>query len=415
LSVDSRATGRVIRDLRELAELTSDEGGAQRMCWTDTWDSARKWLESKALELALSVSQDEAGNQWIVLPGNSESVLAIGGHLDSVANGGWLDGALNVLAGLDVLRRFAESGAKGVTLALVNWADEEGARFGRSLFGSSAATGALDIAAVRRLIDESGVALPDAVAAYGVDLDRVLESRSRLAPVKAYLELHIEQGPVLESLDLPLGVVLGTCGVRRDVLRFIGQAAHAGPTPIANRRDAGIAGARFSLALRECAIRHSGVATVGTFRLEPGLPTIVPGACELIADMRHLDRLELSAMVDEMHATALWIAKEERVSVEWRPLVSAEPMAFDETLIEICEGAARDLGVLAPRMPSGALHDATSMAAAGFPTAMIFVRSLGGLSHCAEEDSLEVDIDIAVETLHLATTRALESIAASTN
>jgi len=404
--------GRVVHELRELAELTGDQSGAQRLCWTETWDVARRWLESKALELPVSVSRDEAGNQWIVLKGKSESILAIGGHLDSVSNGGWLDGSLNVVAGLDVLRSLAESEAPEVSVALVNWADEEGARFGRSLFGSSATTGTLDLASLQELRDESGVRLPDALKVYGVDLERVLASRQRLALVKGYLELHIEQGPVLESLGLPLGVVVGTFGVRRHLVRFTGQAAHAGATPMADRRDAGVAGARFSIAAREGAIRRGGVGTVGNMRVEPGMATIVPAVCEVMVDQRHLDRDELLGMLEDLRVAASLIAREERVEVDWRSVFIADPVRFDPELIAICDEVVKDLTNASHSMPSGPLHDATSLAAAGIPTAMIFVRSLGGLSHCKEEDSLESDISISVKALHLAASRTIELISA---
>ena len=220
---------RTVAELKELRELTGDENGAQRVAWTDTWESARQWLREKAVPTGADEEIDEAGNQWFTLPGRSDRALLIGGHIDSVPNGGWLDGSLNVLAGVEVLRRIAEEGAPPLTVRLVNWADEEGARFGRSLFGSSAAGGSMsDQDELRRRRDAEGIPLPDALAAHGVDLDKALEARRRLEGAAAYLELHIEQGPVLESLNLPLGVVLGTFGVERHQITFRGQAAHAG-------------------------------------------------------------------------------------------------------------------------------------------------------------------------------------------
>src|SRR3954469_19538115 len=234
---------RTVDELRELRELTGDEDGAQRVAWTDTWERAREWLRGKLAGLSLEHELDEAGNQWFTLRGRSEQAVLIGGHMDSVPNGGWLDGCLNVLAGAEVLRRIAEDGEPPVTVRLVSWADEEGARFGRSLFGSSAAAGSMrDQDELRALTDREGVALPDALRAHGVELDSALHARSQLQGAAAYLELHIEQGPVLESLDLPLGVVLGTFGVERSRFTWRGQAAHAGSTPMDKRRDA-LAGA----------------------------------------------------------------------------------------------------------------------------------------------------------------------------
>src|SRR6266550_4526552 len=214
---------RTVAELRELQTLTGDENGAQRVAWTETWARAREWLRGKVADTGAREQIDEAGNQWFTLAGESDRALLLGGHIDSVPNGGWLDGCLNVLAGVEVLRRVAEDGTPPLTVRLVNWADEEGARFGRSLFGSSAAAGSMsDQDELRERRDADGIALPDALAEHGVGLDRALEARGQLDSAAAYLELHIEQGPVLESLDLPLGVVLGTFGVERHQVTWKG-------------------------------------------------------------------------------------------------------------------------------------------------------------------------------------------------
>src|SRR5947208_14911234 len=219
---------RTVAELRELQELTGDDNGAQRVAWTKTWEQAREWLRGKLAGSGAEESIDAAGNQWFTLPGNSERAVLLGGHIDSVPNGGWLDGALNVMAAVEVLRRIAEEGTPAVTVRLVNWADEEGARFGRSLFGSSAAAGSMtDQDELRARKDAEGIALPDALREHGVDLDSAADARAELAGAAAYLELHIEQGPVLESLDLPLGVVLRPSGAERQQLTFHGQCAPA--------------------------------------------------------------------------------------------------------------------------------------------------------------------------------------------
>src|SRR4051794_33937704 len=247
---------RTVEELRELQALTGDENGAQRVAWTDTWEKAREFLRGKLAETGAAEEIDEAGNQWFTLRGASDHALLIGGHMDSVPNGGWLDGCLNVLAGVEVLRRIAADGTPPLTVRLVNWADEEGARFGRSLFGSSAAAGSMaDQDELRTRRDADGVALPDALREHGVDLDGALDARSELEGAAAYLELHIEQGPVLESMQLPLGVVLGTFGVERHEVTFRGQAAHAGSTPMDKRRDALAGAARLELEIREIATR----------------------------------------------------------------------------------------------------------------------------------------------------------------
>jgi beta-ureidopropionase / N-carbamoyl-L-amino-acid hydrolase len=260
---------RTVAELKELRTLTGDNNGAQRVAWTDTWLKAREWFKSKLEGLPVTFGQDAAGNTWVTLKGESEKELLIGGHLDSVPNGGWLDGCLNVMAGLEILRRISAEykGKPPVTVRLVDWADEEGARFGRSLLGSSACAGTMTPDFERNRTDKDGVRLEDALKRCGVDIDRMGESHKELKNARAYLELHIEQGPVLESLNLPLGVVLGTKGVERHAITFTGQEAHSGSTPMDKRRDALGAAAKLSLEIREIAKkRKDAVCTVGSVK-----------------------------------------------------------------------------------------------------------------------------------------------------
>jgi N-carbamoyl-L-amino-acid hydrolase len=328
--------------------------------------------------------------------------VLIGGHIDSVPNGGWLDGALNVLAGVEVLRRVAEEGTPPVTLRLVNWADEEGARFGRSLFGSSAAAGSMtDQDELRQLTDRDGVRLPDALAAYGVDLDRALDARSQLDGAAAYLELHIEQGPVLESLDLPLGVVLGTFGVERHRITWRGQAAHAGSTPMAERRDALAGAAKLALEIREIAARvgDGAVCTSGGVVCRPGIVTSVVETAEQLLDQRHLDAAKLASLLGQAKEASERFAGEERIEVEWERIWSIEPILFDETLVGFCEEAILDVTGTSHRLPSGPLHDAAEVSRAGVPTVMMFVQSLRGLSHTKLEDTREEHLELSVAAL----------------
>src|SRR5438094_2476227 len=318
---------RTVAELKELRELTGNEDGAQRVAWTDTWETARAWLREKLGALPLEHEIDEAGNQWWTLRGASERAVLIGGHIDSVPNGGWLDGALNVVAGVEVVRRLAEDGEPAATVRLVNWADEEGARFGRSLFGSSAAAGSMDDQdELRSRRDADGVALPDALREHGVDLDRALEARSQLEGAAAYLELHIEQGPVLESLGLPLGVVLGTFGVERHQVTFQGQAAHAGSTPMDKRRDALAGAARLELELPAIARRRGegAVCTMGSVVTKPGIVTSVVETAECLLDQRHLDAVQLAEMLDNAKAASHRFAQEEDVEVEWERIWNIE-------------------------------------------------------------------------------------------
>ncbi len=393
---------RMVAELKELRELTGDESGAQRVAWTDMWETARGWLREKLTGLSLEEEIDDAGNQWWTLPGTSEREVLIGGHIDSVPNGGWLDGALNMMAGVEVMRRLAEHGSPAVTVRLVNWADEEGARFGRSLFGSSAAAGSMDDQdELRQRRDADGVALPDALAACGVELDRALEARRQLENAAAYLELHIEQGPVLESLDLPLGVVLGTFGVERHQVTFTGQAAHAGSTPMDKRRDALAGAARLELEIREIAKRigEGAVCTMGGVVTKPGIVTSVVETAECLLDQRHLDASKLAEMLDNAKAASRRFAEEEDVDVAWERIWNIQPILFDEGLIELADESIREVAGESHRLPSGPLHDAAEVARAGVPTVMLFVQSLRGLSHTKLEDTKEEHLELSVQAL----------------
>jgi N-carbamoyl-L-amino-acid hydrolase len=405
---DNLQPQRTVAELKELRALTGNADGAQRLCWTDTWATARSWVREKLAHLPVEVTVDEAGNQWATLPGQSEQALLIGGHIDSVPNGGWLDGCLNVLAGLEVLRRIAGEGVPPVTVRLVDWADEEGARFGRSLFGSSAVSGYLDPKAARILQDKDGISLPQALAAHGVDLDRAKQAGQQLKNAAAYLELHIEQGPVLESIALPLGVVLGTFGVERHALRFTGQSAHAGSTPMHQRRDALGAAAKVSLEIREIAKRHGGVCTVGSVVTKPGIVTAVVGQCEMLLDQRHLDATALATMLAEAKAAAERFAEEEKVEVEINRIWQIEPIPFHPDLIELADQAIRETCGVVHHLPSGPLHDAAEVARAGVPTIMLFVQSLRGLSHAKEEDTKEEHLELAVQALDRLATKTMD-------
>jgi N-carbamoyl-L-amino-acid hydrolase len=405
---------RTVDELRELRELTGDENGAQRVAWTETWERAREWLETKLDGLPLEHEIDEAGNQWWALPGSTDRALLIGGHIDSVPNGGWLDGALNVVAGVEVLRRIAEEGEPPLTVRLVDWADEEGARFGRSLFGSSAASGTMDDQDdLRSRKDADGVALPAALAEHGVDLDRALEARTRLEDAAAYLELHIEQGPVLESLDLPLGVVLGTFGVERHQITWLGQAAHAGSTPMDKRRDALAGASKLALAIRDIARKtgNGAVCTSGGVVCKPGIVTSVVETAEQLLDQRHLDGEKLASMLAAAQEASERFAAEEDVEVEWQRIWRIDPILFDADLIELADEAVTEVAGTSHRVPSGPLHDAAEVARAGVPTVMLFVQSLRGLSHTKLEDTKPEHLELAVQALDRLTSKTLERLA----
>jgi N-carbamoyl-L-amino-acid hydrolase len=401
---------RTVAELKELRALTGDENGAQRVAWTDTWARARAWLREKLADLPVEVKTDPAGNLWATLKGASDKELLIGGHLDSVPNGGWLDGALNVLAGLEVLRRIASEGSPPVTLRLVDWADEEGARFGRSLIGSSAASGTLDPDRdLAPLVDRDGVAMREALRSHGVELHRMLEARFELQKAAAYLELHIEQGPILESLDLPLGVVLGTFGVERHRVTWKGQAAHSGSTPMDKRRDALAGAAKLALYIRDIAreVGSGAVCTCGGVVCKPGIVTSVVETAEQLLDQRHLNGQQLATMLHMAKDASLRFAAEEGIEVAWERIWRIDPILFHPALIELCDEAIRETCGSSHRLPSGPLHDAAELARAGVPTIMLFVQSLRGISHNKIEDTREEHLELAVQALDRLASKAM--------
>jgi N-carbamoyl-L-amino-acid hydrolase len=405
---------RTVTELDELRALTGDAYGAQRVAWTETWQTARSWLRDTVAPTGAIESIDDAGNQWFTLTGEEERAVLIGGHLDSVPNGGWLDGCLNVLAGVEILRRVAEEGTPPVTLRIVNWADEEGARFGRSLFGSSAAAGSMaDQDELRQLTDRDGISLPDALAAHGVDLDRAIDARAELESAAAYLELHIEQGPVLESLDLPLGVVLGTFGVERHRITWRGQAAHAGSTPMDQRRDALAGAAKLALEIRDIAARvgDGAVCTSGGVVCKPGIVTSVVETAEQLLDQRHLDAVKLAALLEQAQQASRRFADEESIDVGWERIWSIEPILFDETLVSFADEAVVETAGTALRLPSGPLHDAAEVARAGGPTVLLFVQCLRGLSHTKLEDTKREHLELSVAALDRLASKTLDWVA----
>src|SRR6516225_5662916 len=406
---------RTVAELKELRALTADENGAQRIAFTETWSRARAWLREKLQSLSLEIHSDPAGNVWATLNGKSERALLIGGHMDSVPNGGWLDGCLNVMAGVEILRRISAQydGRPPVTVRLVDWADEEGARFGKSLFGSSACAGFLDLNEARGLRDRDGVSLPDAARAYGIDLERASESGRELRNAAAYIELHIEQGPVLLDLDLPLGTVLGTYGVERHAITFRGQAAHSGSTPMNRRRDAFLAAARMGQLVYDITSRHGGVSTIGSCTTRPGIVTSVVEECRITLDQRHLDAKGLASLLADARSASERFAAEGKVDVAWERLWQIEPVHFAPPLLAMCDEAIMETCGKLHRLPSGPLHDAAEVARAGVPTVMMFVQSLHGISHNKIEDTREEHLELCVAAFDRLADKAMQWVAST--
>jgi N-carbamoyl-L-amino-acid hydrolase len=301
------------------------------------------------------------------------------------------------MAALGVLRGHAAAEPPPQPIVLVDWADEEGARFGRSLFGSSAFAGTLDPIAVAELRDGDDRPIGEVLAEHGVELERAPSCGARRAGLGAYLELHIEQGPRMEQAGLRAAAVSGCAGVERLRFTFAGQASHAGTTPMGSRRDAGLAAAEAALAIERIPGVEGGVATTGELRLEPGVPTAVAGRATLVVDLRHPEPEPLARMLDGAREHCRDAAARRGCELDEVPVWRIEPIPFDPALVAEARTACAEVAGEPAELASGALHDAAEVARV-LPAAMLFAPSIGGISHAPEEDTDESDLAIAVET-----------------
>jgi hydantoinase/carbamoylase family amidase len=410
--VDAEA---VVARLRE----TDARSGGEREAWGATWVAERGRLDGLARSISDSVvvETDAFANTWYVLPGEDSETVLVGSHSDCVPGGGWLDGILGIHAGLGVLAAIAAGPHPRPrrTLAVVDWADEEGTRFGRSLVGSSAATGALTASELGRLTAADGSAAADVLSRFGFDPGALAsplagdERRGppsgwpspRLAEVVAACELHIEQGPTLQRSRRSVAAVSGCLGVRRERITLTGVAGHAGSTPMADRRDPVRDAARLFASLSDAAQAAGGLATVGRIDSEPAIATAVARRCRLSLDLRHADLDQLLAL--EARTTEL--LGDSRCEVDRSSRYRQDPVAFDPALVKL---AASACGGGDP-VVSGPLHDSAALAQAGIPTVMLFCASLGGISHSRDEDTSEPDLIAGVQALHRLVTRLLDA------
>jgi N-carbamoyl-L-amino-acid hydrolase len=384
---------RLIAELRELDE----RSGGRRVAWTETWAAERSRVFERASREVQDahLARDEAGNIWMTLPGERCGRIIAGSHLDCVPDGGWLDGCLGVLAAIDCARGLAaEPASERKTFTVVDWADEEGVRSGHSLLGSSAASGVIDPERLRTLTTGDGIPLAELLLEFGIDPARMTDARSRLEDADAYVELHIEQGPVLEASGRASAAVSGCLGVRRDRLCFSGRAAHAGATPMHLRHDPTVPAARFLLSARGTAIKHGALLTVGVLNTLPATPTAIPAAVEMVVDLRHRDRDALERLSAETGHLAEREAEAAGCALIREQIWAIDPVEFDRSLVS--RAAAITGG---EPLVSGPLHDAAAVASAGVPTAMIFVRTRGGISHSREEDASENDLAMGLAQL----------------
>lgn len=369
------------RDLESLARIGADPGGGvTRVAWSPELLAAYAWLAERGRTVGATSDIDAAGNAFLRSSGGDGPAFLIGSHLDTVPRGGTLDGALGVLAGLDVLRQFHERGdGPRCPLWVSSFMDEEGTRFGTALFGSRAFTGH-DLSGLGSRTDRTGVTIAEAMAACGRD-HAAVGSAAAIDRIRGYLELHIEQGPVLEQSGEEIGVVTSIVGLLGLQVRLEGQANHAGTTPMNMRRDALAGAARAVLELRDLA-RHapSVTANVGTIAVEPGGKNVIPGACDFSIDIRAADHATYLTLDEAARGILARIAAEESLSLTVSEIYRLDPVPMDTAFVDAIERAAELEGASARRMPSGAGHDA-QIIAPHVPAGMLFVPSRGGISH----------------------------------
>lgn len=392
---------RLRRDLEALATFSapSPEGGVTRLAWSEEFFAAERWLAGRFREAGLSVHFDAARNMWAKWEEGLLPAVVTGSHIDSVPSGGAFDGCLGVLGALEAIRALQEADYRPQRqIWVVAWMEEEGSAFGNGLFGSRALSGDLDVEAAFRRVNAQGETLLDAMKRAGDRDPDVTDMPDALSEVAAYLELHIEQGPVLEQKQIPIGIVSGIVGLRNARLGFRGRAGHAGTSPMDSRHDAGVGMARAVVEVRELARARGVHATVGQVDLLPGASNVIPGYASMTLDFRHSDGPTLDGYAEALLAAARRIADEENLEFTFDDAYSVAPVPMNRGMQEISASESERLGQAVTAIPSWAGHDAMSMAR-HVPTGMIFVPSRDGISHAPGEFSTPEDCATGVSVL----------------
>ena len=395
-------TERIRRDIENINAFNATPGkGVTRLTFSEAYQGALAYVIDQLNQIGAVISICPAGNLRARIPGSEQhaSAVMMGSHLDSVAQGGPFDGVVGVVAALEAARNIVENRvAHRLPVDVVIFAEEEGSRFGRGLVGSSIWTGKMARDELYLIVDANGVSYPEAMAQAGmkVDDDRMLSA----AGLKAMLEVHIEQGAVLEKDGRRIGVVEAIAGIRQLNVTIRGTANHAGTTPMPHRLDALQAAARIIVTVDEIAA-HSGpdtVATVGRISCEPAQVNVIPGLAKFSVDVRDSNKKKLEAVVTDICRTVEEVCGERGLTFEIAQLSEAEPVVMDDRIINLLEEMTRQKNAAPLRMMSGAGHD-TALVAQLTPAGMIFVPSRDGLSHCPQEFTRLEDIALACEIL----------------
>jgi N-carbamoyl-L-amino-acid hydrolase len=393
---------RLLADLRALAAIGGlPDGGVDRLAWSDHDLAGRRWFAERMGEAGIEPRVDAALNVFGHMPGTTGPWLLTGSHLDSVPNGGRLDGAYGAVAALEVLRTLAESGDPlAQEVEIVGFADEEGVRFEMGLIGSLALVGELDVERLRDGLDWQGVPIRQVLGTAGRDLDKMLEVKEHLTSIKGFVELHIEQGPRMEADGIDLAVVSGIVGVHRQRIEIQGTQNHAGTTPFRLRHDAGRAAARAAAELRDLVqgIDADAVANIGSMQFHPGGVNVIPGRAQFTLEVRHLDARVLGEAVWAFASRLERICAEEGCRAEVELLSSVPPAPMDATVREALGQASRELGRKSATLSSGAGHDAAVLSR-HVPSGMLFVPSVGGVSHSPRETTSDEHLVLGARAL----------------
>jgi len=383
---------RLLSDLRTLSAIGAQaDGGVDRLAWSEADLAARRWFAERIREAGLEPRVDAALNVFGHMPESAGPRLLTGSHLDSVPNGGRLDGAYGAVAGLEVLRTMVESGEPlAARVEVVGFADEEGVRFAIGLIGSLALTGR----------DWQGDPISQVIASAGREVDRMLDAQQHMHSIAAFLELHIEQGPRMEAEGVDLAVVTGIVGVYRQQVRVIGSQNHAGTTPFRLRHDAGRAAARAAAGLRELVqnVDPEAVANIGAMQFDPGGVNVIPGRAAFTLEVRHLEESVVHRIVETFNTNLETISAEEGCRAETERLSWVPPARMDPAQMERLEAACQELGHEPARLWSGAGHDAAILAR-HVPTGMLFVPSIGGISHSPQENTSDEHLVLGARAL----------------
>ncbi|EGO62421.1 Zn-dependent hydrolase [Acetonema longum] len=393
----------IMDTIEAIAQYGKGQQGMDRQAFTEADRQARQYVTDLMGEIGLTVREDAFGNLIGRLPGKNPEAAAVvtGSHIDTVPEGGKYDGIVGVAGGLYALKELKGRGPLTHPLEVIVFMAEESSRFGFATMGSKVMAGQMNLLSWSKAKDQDGVKLSEALAGWGLDMNKLASAKRAPKEMKAFVEMHIEQGPVLERIGKKVGVVTAIAAPTRMKITVEGFAAHSGTTPMDERQDALVSAARIVLAVRESAMDqvHRGtVGTVGVLKVHPGAMNVVPGMVEMWVDIRGVDHDSIIECLQDIKDQVSTIADEQETPVSIAVMASDKPVILAEEIIDTIEDACDTLNIAYHRMHSGAGHDAMNIAALT-PTGMIFVPSHKGISHNPDEYTSEEDIAAGVQVL----------------